>query len=116
MKKLILLLVFFPTLLSAQYFEPVRGNYVPPAKERYKYDANRTLATGLFGFMGGVVRDDSQRGRFFKQGIFLGTAISIGLPGNGKKRPMKYLWRDLGAGILGAAAGTILKNNVRGWQ
>jgi len=112
----LLILLLFPAFLSAQYFEPVRGRYVPPAKERYNYDANRTLATGLFGFMGGVVRDDSQRGRFFKQGIFLGTAISIGLPGNVKKRPMKYLWRDACAGLIGAGIGTILKNNIPDWQ
>jgi len=107
--KIFLLLLLFPAFMSAQTYEPMRGQYVPPKKERYNYDVNRSIATGLFGFMGGVIRDDSRRGRFVKQGIFVGTAVSIGW---GKKRPMKYILRDLGAGVLGVSLGYFVKNQI----
>lgn len=109
MKRLLFLMLLSPLFLSAQYHEPVRGRYVPPAKERYNYDLNRSLATGIFGFMGGVIRDDSKRGRYVKQGIFVGTAVSIGW---GKKRPLKYILRDLGAGVLGVSLGYFVKNQI----
>lgn len=118
MRNTLFLLLLFPAVLSAQYFEPSRGRYVPPIeKNRAEYDINRTIATGMFGFMGGVVRDDSRRGKMVKEVIFFGTAVSIGLPGNGReKRPMKHILRDLCAGVAGASVGTVLKNNIRGWQ
>lgn len=105
----ILLLILLPILGHAQYHEPMRGQYVPPKKERHNYDLNRSIATGLFGFMGGVIRDDSKRGRYVKQGIFVGTAVSIGW---GKKRPTKYILRDLGAGVLGVSLGYFVKNQI----
>lgn len=109
MKKLLFLILFCPLFAAAQYYEPMRGRYVPPKKERHNYDVNRSIATGLFGFMGGVIRDDSRRGRFVKQGIFVGTAVSIGW---GKKRPTKYILRDLGVGVLGVSLGYIVKNQI----
>ncbi len=109
MKKLLFLILFCPLFAAAQYYEPMRGRYVPPKKQRYNYDLNRSIATGLFAFMGGVIRDDSRRARFVKQGIFVGTAVSIGC---GKKRPMKYILRDLGAGVLGVSFGYIVKNQI----
>lgn len=111
MKKTLLSIAFlFPLFLSAQYFEPMRGKYVPPtSKKQQQYETNRTIATGIFGFMGGVIRDDSERARMVKWGIFVGTTVSIGW---GKKRTKKAVWRDLGAGIVGVAIGSALKSSL----
>lgn len=104
-----LLLFLFPAVMSAQYFEPMRGKYVPLSKKQQQYDINRTIATGIFGFMGGVIRDDSERARMVKWGVLVGTTVSIGW---GKKRSKKAVWRDLGAGALGFTIGSLIKNSL----
>lgn len=102
--------MFLPLFLSAQLYEPIRGKYVPPiSKKQQEYDLNRSIATFSFAFMGGVIRDDSERARMVKWGVLVGTTVSIGW---GKKRSKKAVWRDLGAGALGFAVGSLLKKQL----
>ena len=108
--RIFLLLFLFPAVMSAQYFEPVRGGYVPPtSKKQQEYDLNRSIATFSFAFMGGVIRDDSERARMVKWGVLVGTTVSIGW---GKKRTRKAVGRDFLAAALGFTVGSLLKNQL----
>lgn len=116
--KAFLFLFLFPLIAFGQsenvlggQYEPMRGKYVPPttSKKQQEYDFNRSIATFSFAFMGGVIRDDSERARMVKWGVLVGTTVSIGW---GKKRSKKAVWRDLGAGALGFTVGSLLKNQL----
>lgn len=91
--------------------EPGRGT-TPALKNLRKadYEVGRAILPGALGFIGGAINTDTQRGRYAQQGVFLGATISIGAWG---KRPAKFYFIDLGAGLIGAALGFTVKNQIQ---
>ena len=114
--KNIVFVLFFALLLCGcsrriARVEPGRG--VTPAVSNLRqanYELGRAILPGALGFVGGGIDTDTQRGRFAQQGIFLGATISIGAWG---KRPAKFYFLDLGAGLVGAALGFTVKNQIK---
>lgn len=91
--------------------EPARG--ITPAYSNLRvtnYEGGRAILPGALGFVGGVMKTDTQRGKFAQQGIFLGATVSIGAWG---KRPAKFYFLDLAAGLTGAALGFTVKNQIK---
>lgn len=74
------------------------------------YEVGRAILPGALGFVGGAIDTDTRRGKFVQQGIFLGATVSIGAWG---KRPAKFYFLDLGAGLVGAALGFTVKNQIQ---
>ena len=102
-------ILLLPTFATAQYYEPMRGTYVEKPKYNTKYEVGRAMLPGMLCLIGGAMKNDTKRGRYTQQVIFAGATISIGI---GKKRPAKFYLIDLGAGLLGAGAGFVIKNQI----
>lgn len=91
--------------------DAIRGDTVPYSRLGVTdYEVGRALLPGMLGFVGGAIDTDTQRGRFAQQTVFLGATVSIGLWG---KRPAKFYFIDLGAGLVGAALGFTVKNQIK---
>ena len=91
--------------------EPGRGT--TPTMQNLRqtnYEIGRAILPGALGFIGGAIDTDTQRGKYAQQGIFLGATVSIGVWG---KRPTKFYFLDLGAGLVGAALGFTVKNQIQ---
>jgi hypothetical protein len=68
------------------------------------------MLPGLCGFMGGVMRTDTQRGRAVQTAILFGGVVSIGAWKN--RTPKKVLIRA-GAFVVGAALGAAIKQTAK---
>ena len=91
--------------------EPARGITPERSAQRVtNYEIGRAILPGALGFMGGTMKTDTRRGKFVQQGIFFGATVSIGAWG---KRPAKFYFLDLGAGLVGAALGFTVKNQIQ---
>ena len=92
--------------------EPARGWQQPETRNTVhekRYEVGRAILPGALGFMGGVMKTDTQRGKFAQQAMFFSATVSIGI---GRKRPTKFYLLDLGTGVAGAALGFTVKNQI----
>ena len=113
MKSLLFLALFLCS--CSRHFdkvEPGRGS-ITPAYSNLRvtnYEVGRAILPGALGFVGGAIDTDTRTGVFMQQGIFLGATVSIGAWG---KRPAKFYFLDLAAGLTGAVLGFTVKNQIK---
>lgn len=93
--------------VTSQRYSVTQGAF-----ERYApgYEVGRTLLPGLFGFLGGAMRMDTQRGRAVQTCILFGGAVSIGA---WKDRTPKKVLIRAGAFVVGAALGFAINQTAR---
>lgn len=104
-----IVILLFPLFATAQYYEPIRGTFVEKPKYNAQYEAGRAILPGMLCLIGGAMKNDTRRGQYTQQAIFAGATISIGI---GKRRPAKFYLIDLAAGLVGAGAGFVIKNQL----